>query len=251
MTWSPEIREALNRFRPYPTKRGRTIAFTGATLAKFIMRVLNHTEFMHLDNFTQAQASGRGVLTLSNHVSIFDDPLLTACFSTTRWPDMRWAAVDVLNFFSDEFKAAIFNGGKAVPIIRGGGIDQPGMTFMKERLAAGDWVHVFPEGTRTRHDAAHMGPLKPGFAHLIKATQPLVLPFHHRGMHEVLPVGGRIPKMGKRVVVRFGEVVDSAEGLADASISEIIEWAEQTFAALESTALAQPAIPRRKLLRRA
>lgn len=234
MSWSPEIQAALGRFRPQRTLRGSVITFAVIRLSRFLMQVANHTEFIHLERFERARQSGLGLLTLANHVSILDDPLLPSCFASGRWDETRWTAVDVLNFFNTAWMAELFNAGKGVPIIRGGGIDQPGMDFLKDRLAAGDWVHVFPEGTRSRREDAQMGPLKPGFAHLIQQVRPLVLPFHHSGMREVLPVGGRIPRVGKRIVVRFGEVVDSDEGLADQSISDIVAWGESAFGELEA-----------------
>ena len=41
---------------------------------------------------------------------------------------------------------AFFRSGKTLPIERGGGVDQPVMALAAGRVAAGDWVHVFPEG---------------------------------------------------------------------------------------------------------
>ncbi|MCO4773512.1 MAG: 1-acyl-sn-glycerol-3-phosphate acyltransferase [Deltaproteobacteria bacterium] len=237
-SWSPDIRAALRRFRPERKKRGAAITFVVVRVSRLLMQRLNETEFIHLERFERAHRSGRGLLTLANHVSIADDPLLPSCFVSGRWAETRWTAVDALNFFSSPLMATLFNAGKGVPVVRGGGIHQPGVEFMKQRLLAGDWVHVFPEGTRTRRDDARMGSLKPGFAHLIQTARPLVLPFHHRGMRDVLPVGGRLPKIGQSVTVRFGETVDSRQGLADRSIAEIVDWGEAVFGELEDQALA-------------
>ncbi len=41
---------------------------------------------------------------------------------------------------------AFFLNGKTLPIDRGGGIDQPVIGVVARRLAAGDWLHVYPEG---------------------------------------------------------------------------------------------------------
>ena len=46
-------------------------------------------------------------------------------------------------------------------------MDQPGMRAAEARLNAGDWVHVFPEGTRSRD--GKMGPIRRGIGHLVAA----------------------------------------------------------------------------------
>ncbi len=48
---------------------------------------------------------------------------------------------------------------QVLPVERGKGMDQPGMRAAEQRLAAGDWVHIFPEGTRSR-DGSSMGALR-------------------------------------------------------------------------------------------
>jgi 1-acyl-sn-glycerol-3-phosphate acyltransferase len=76
-------------------------------------------------------------------------------------------------------------------------------------LLAGDWVHMFPEGGRTRDPEARLGAdFKPGVGWLIAETHPIALPFYHVGMQRVLPVGGSRPRAGHRVHVVFGAPLD-------------------------------------------
>ena len=48
---------------------------------------------------------------------------------------------------------------QTLPVERGRGMDQPGMRAAEQRLAAGDWVHIFPEGTRSP-DGRSLGQLR-------------------------------------------------------------------------------------------
>jgi monolysocardiolipin acyltransferase len=127
---------------------------------------------------------------------------------------------------------------QALPIWRGGGVDQPLLLDVARRVAKGDWVHVFPEGrvlqsgrlardeisTRSAEEEERIGRLKWGVGKLIAhaPAAPVVTPWHHRGMAAVLPQnavwrddgrGGRrfdnsvkswVPRAGRRVTVEFG-----------------------------------------------
>jgi monolysocardiolipin acyltransferase len=125
---------------------------------------------------------------------------------------VRWIGADALNFFGSPFKAWLFTAGKAAPVVRGAGIEQPGMHLLRERLLAGDWVHTFPEGGRTRDPEARMSPaFKAGVGWLIAETRPIALPLYHYGIHEVLPVGATRPRSGHRVRLAFGAALDCDE----------------------------------------
>jgi monolysocardiolipin acyltransferase len=149
--------------------------------------------------------TGRGLLSFSNHVSLFDDPLLISNLGKTKINEVRWIAADHKNFFGSNLKGIIYSGGRCVPIIRGGGLDQPGFDFLVDRLNNGEWVHIFPEGGRSR-DKEHriQQNFKIGIGKLMRETNPVVMPFYHYGMHEVLPIGQALPNSKKKVDVYFG-----------------------------------------------
>lgn len=61
----------------------------------------------------------------------------------------RWgtAAEDVC--FRHPFHAFCMAVGRMLPLTRGAGVHQQPMDFCVKQLAAGKWIHIFPEGTCT------------------------------------------------------------------------------------------------------
>jgi monolysocardiolipin acyltransferase len=213
--------KAVARWHPGQRWYHPMIARTVITASKFVTRVMNRLDVEGREHLEAVRnRDGRGLLTFSNHVSLFDDPLLTSNFVRMPYQNVRWVGADAINFFGTAPKAWLFTAGRAAPIVRGGGIDQPGMHLLRDRLLAGDWVHMFPEGGRTRNPAARMMPeFKGGTGWLIAQAKPLVLPFYHYGMQNVLPVGSSRPRWGKRVRVVFGEPLDcNSEWIDDACL---------------------------------
>lgn len=90
---------------------------------------------------------------------------------------------------------------QTLPVERGRGMEQAGMLAAQARLAAGEWVHIFPEGTRSP-DGSSLGPVRAGVGRLVAgcgSADPVVLPFVHRGMHRVMPRGSSMPVPGQEV----------------------------------------------------
>jgi monolysocardiolipin acyltransferase len=240
--WTRRAKAAVARFDPEPTALRRVAAVGVAAASRFLMLRLNHVEVVgraRLDEARELQQPGRGLLTFSNHVGLFDDPWLLSCFSGPEWASLRWIAADAINFFGTPLKALVFNAGKAVPVVRGAGMEQPGMAFLIERLRAGDWVHIFPEGGRSRDpDGRLRRPLKGGLAQLVRHSSPLLLGFHHRGMQTIAPIGSWVPRVGRRVSVRFGEPRLSESFASDSDAT--MRWVEHELLRLEAIAFSEP-----------
>ncbi len=102
--------------------------------------------------------------------------------------------------------------------MRGASLDQPGVRFLRDRLREGDWVHLLPEGGRTRDPEGRMlESFKAGIGMLIADAKPLALPFYHYGMQFVLPVGAVRPRARNDVRMVFGDLIDCD----DAWLSEV------------------------------
>ena len=203
--------KALARWRvPRSTVFNRALTALVVGTSRFIMQGMNRLEIEGAEKFEAlCSRGGRGLLTFSNHVSLFDDPLLLCNLRLPLYPEIRWVGSDAINFFGSPLKAFIFTAGKCVPLVRGAGLDQPGFDFLGDRLKEGAWVHMFPEGGRTRDRQALLShPFKPGIGRLIVEARPVGLPFYHFGMHEVLPLGTKLPRWRKTVKLVFGEPID-------------------------------------------
>jgi monolysocardiolipin acyltransferase len=207
---SERERKAVERWRPGQRWYHPALASLVILASRFIMTRLNRLEIEGGERFDALMRRGvRGLLTFSNHVSLFDDPLLPCNLGLPRYRDVRWVGADAINFFGSPAKAWLFTAGKAVPLVRGAGVDQRGFHFLRDRLLDGDWVHMFPEGGRTRDPEGKMLPLlRPGIGHLMAEARPIALPFYHYGMHRVLPVGARLPRRGNTIRVVFGGAID-------------------------------------------
>ena len=213
MPKSNREQQAVARWNPDQKWYHPFMAAIVIRLCRFFMTTLNSLNIEGVEKFESLKhRQGRGLLTFSNHVSLFDDPLLPPNFGLPRYEEIRWTATDAVNFFGSPLTAWFFNLGKGVAIVRGAGLDQPGFHFLRDRLREGQWVHIFPEAGRTRHPLALMThPFKPGVGHLMAETQPIALPFYHYGMHEILPIGSKLPRRGKAVRLAFGDPIDCDE----------------------------------------
>lgn len=181
-------------------------------LSRGFMNTLSSTEIQGQESLDRAFArpAGQGMISVSNHSCALDDPLLLATITPPGSPPEahRWGMCATDRCFRNGLMAAFFRAGKTLPLERGVGMDQAGMRAAQGRLAAGEWVHIFPEGTRGKD--GKMGPIRRGIGHLASScdTPPLVLPFVHSGMEGILPRGANLPQVGQKVRVLFGEPIE-------------------------------------------
>jgi monolysocardiolipin acyltransferase len=82
--------------------------------------------------------------------------------------------------------------------------------MMLEKMNEGEWAHVFPEGQVNL--SQEWMRLKWGIGRLVSECKipPLVLPFWHEGLTDVLPNSTPyIPQVRQKVTVVFGQVIDT------------------------------------------
>jgi monolysocardiolipin acyltransferase len=173
------------------------------------------------------QREPRPLITLSNHISCIDDPVLWAIllpfnYYFTKTDSVRWSAAAVDICFSKPWHSAFFSLGRTFPIMRGVGLNQPAMDFALALLKHHQWLHLFPEGRVMRNDKQEVISnldrgyiFKWGISKLIldyfksdksesksSNSEIRILPFYHLGMDKVQPIGWPyIPRVNKNITV--------------------------------------------------
>ncbi|XP_010464077.1 PREDICTED: tafazzin-like [Camelina sativa] len=153
------------------------------------------------------------LVTVSNHVASVDDPFVIASLLPPKLlldaRNLRWTLCATDRCFKNPVTSAFFRSVKVLPVSRGEGIYQQGMDIAISKLNNGGWVHIFPEGSRSRDGGKTMGSAKRGIGRLIldADTLPMVVPFVHTGMQDIMPVGASVPRLGKTVTVIIGDPI--------------------------------------------
>ncbi|CAL5194749.1 unnamed protein product [Lathyrus oleraceus] len=181
------------------------------------MNGLNRVQVYGLEKLHSAlleRPKGKPLLTVSNHVASMDDPLVIASLLPPQVlldaRNLRWTLCATDRCFKNPVTSAFFRSVKVLPLSRGDGIYQEGMDMALSKLNNGGWVHIFPEGSRSRDGGKTMGSCKRGVARFILDgdSMPVVIPFVHTGMQEIMPIGASIPRIGKRVTVIVGDPIN-------------------------------------------
>ncbi|KAG2575482.1 N-acylphosphatidylethanolamine synthase-like [Panicum virgatum] len=199
--------------------RAAVFAAVGA-FAKAYASLLNTTTVHNADallRLVSARPPGTPLLSVSNHMSTVDDPLMWGFkgFPTSDAKLGRWVLTAEDICFRNIVMSYVFRLGKCVPITRGGGIYQEHMNEALDVLVNGGWLHSFPEGKIAQVDQP-IRRLKWGTASLIvrAPVTPIVLPIVHSGFEKVMPENlffGRrppVPLWGKKIDIIVGEPIE-------------------------------------------
>ncbi|MGH7546265.1 MAG: lysophospholipid acyltransferase family protein [Gemmatimonadota bacterium] len=209
----------LSRIRAVAARRGvlgklwpsasYVVTHITVTLFAAFFYVLNRTTVIGRNNLLHRP----NTLLMSNHQSMLDSFLvgLAAFYPHSLWRPylLPWNPAAAENFYKHPVLAWLAHHWRCIPV-REGRRDLHALRRMIDALPRGVMT-LFPEGTRTR--TGEVGRGRTGAGLLILATRPTVVPVAIEGMREVLPIGHKIPRIGKRIHVSFGPPVDYSEFL--------------------------------------
>jgi len=248
------------------------------------MEVIGLDRFLEtLDKRKDVEGRERGLITVSNHISVIDDPLMWGVlpFKYSFDPNNhRWGLGSYDLCFTNKGLSTFFTLGQVLPTHRllhspHGGLFQPTVTQairllssqpfspidpistsasppslsprspdLDDPFTAGSltfstngvdtfpspsayvsrkfsWVHVFPEGRVHQHPLKSLRYFRWGVSRMILESEPLpaIIPMFIDGnqeiMHESREFPRFIPRIGKKVVVAFGEAVDGEKIFGD------------------------------------
>jgi 1-acyl-sn-glycerol-3-phosphate acyltransferase len=109
--------------------------------------------------------------------------------------------------YFDSWKTAwLFRALGQIPIRREGGSASEGaLLAARDVLEGGGVFGIYPEGTRTRDGVTHRG--HTGVARLALQTGAPIVPVGVIGSDECQPTDKKLPRLFKRVTIRFGEPI--------------------------------------------
>jgi 1-acyl-sn-glycerol-3-phosphate acyltransferase len=166
------------------------------------------TPFMRV--FVRVRVEGRenvprhgAVILAANHRSFLDSFFIPMVMRR------RVTFVAKAEYFDDAKTAWFFRSCGQIPIRReGGSASERALASATEVLRSGNVFAIYPEGTRTRDGLLHRG--HTGVARLALGCNVTIVPIGLVGTDDVQPIDSRLPKLFRRVTIRFGEPVDPA-----------------------------------------
>lgn len=140
------------------------------------------------------------VILAANHLSFIDSPLLM--FGLDRQVSMLGKA----EYLQGRATRWLFPAAGMIPVDRSGKGLVESLRCAEGRLAKGEIVGIFPEGTRSRNGELRRG--RSGVAHLALKSGAPIVPVGIIGTDHVQAPDTRVPRFRGRVELRFGSPID-------------------------------------------
>jgi 1-acyl-sn-glycerol-3-phosphate acyltransferase len=153
------------------------------------------------------------VILAANHRSFLDSIFLPLAIGRRRMTFVAKA-----EYFENPRTAWFFRGVGQIPIQRSGGsASDAALDAATDVLRGGGTFGIYPEGTRTRDGVTHRG--HTGVARLARTTGVPIVPVGLIGTDDCQPTNAKLPRLFRRVTIRFGEPIPAdryldEEGLA-------------------------------------
>ena len=142
-----------------------------------------------------------GAILSGNHVSYLD-PMLLWTHAPRRVHFMGKSELFEGSFFGWLLPRVL-----AFPIRRGEA-DRKAIQEATRLLKSGEFIGIFPEGTRHRESSTELGEAQSGAAFIAMRSGCPIIPVGIAGTDEAMPPGKKVPRF-PRVAIRYGEPIES------------------------------------------
>ncbi|KAH8801535.1 hypothetical protein F5884DRAFT_807026 [Xylogone sp. PMI_703] len=274
---------------PWRLTSSLAMGLTGSASRAFLygcnkIEVIGLERFLKvLDRRKDVEGRERGLLTVSNHVSVLDDPVMWGVLPLRYGFDPsnhRWSLGSYDICFKNKALSSYFTFGQVLPTHRSmysefGGLFQPTVTQAIRLLSSQpffpaarpppkasspslspsspdltdpfsssaltyttngadsfpapsayssrrfSWVHIFPEGRVHQHPTKSLRYFKWGISRVILESEPMpeIIPIFIDGHQDVMPEDRKwprfVPRAGKKIMIAFGESVDTERIFGD------------------------------------
>lgn len=177
------------------------------TLGFFFFNILNRTIVAGREHVPR----GPNTLMMSNHQTMIDSFIVGLSVyypeSLIRPSLIPWNPAAEENLYKTALIGWLADNWKCIPVARGRK-DVSAIYKIGKALRFSP-VLLFPEGTRSRSGDIRDG--RGGAGLMILETNPTVVPVCIDGMDKVLPIGASLPRIFKKIYVRFGKPIDLTE----------------------------------------
>ena len=212
-----------NHERRLPTGRSHSVAEgpVGHRLAQELLRRASHRAYdIEVEGLDQVPA-GPTILA-ANHRSFMDSIFLAAAVNRPV------SFIAKAEYFENRASAWILRSLGQIPLRRGSPASaRAALAAGLSVLSRGGAVGVYPEGTRSRDGRLHRGHLGP--ARLAVGSSAPIVPVGLVGSHDVQGPHHRLPRLGKRVIVRFGSAL-LADPAVDNGRAQLRDLTDQVMA---------------------
>jgi 1-acyl-sn-glycerol-3-phosphate acyltransferase len=173
--------------------RMNILATVTVLLSKLFVIFFTNTHVHNRLPLITLATSRNPLLTISNHTTGIDDPLIWAATFTTRelltfanCDRLRWVSGAKEIMFHHPILSWYFTSTRVIPTIRGHGVMQEGVNkaidILKRRNG---WMHVFPEGRVNKNSYRVYTRLKWGIGRMLAEARPTLLPLRHFDLEQL------------------------------------------------------------------
>ena len=178
------------------------------TLKAVLTPIIRVTFRVRIEGREHVPARGP-VIFAANHRSFLDSVFLPIAIGRRRMTFVAKA-----EYFEQRRTAWFFRAIGQIPIARtGGSASESALIAATEVLRRGGVFGIYPEGTRTRDGLTHRG--HTGVARLARTTGAPIVPVGLVGTDECQPTDAKLPRLFRKVTIRFGEPIVAEPADAD------------------------------------